>query len=980
MKQVLEQSKDDRKESNKNVEAKLRVPTEDEVVRACLEAKNEYPEFGVKRVYLYIIERRPEWQLTMRRVQRIMRSRHLTATRQNNVSQAERIAEIERPLCFPDDCVSLSRRRSQVGWVLRAAGVLGGEEDDESESDEEEKDELDPGTARVQWLERYEPTIEKTKDLIVLDRPLVAGDIVARRHDPTGPLGTVTQVQMCADVRLIHISNSDQGKSRTRSARSDLHNLKIKSIIKGIDIALIHPVGKVRNGDAVGHKRDKRWIGRVIDATYDLTVKACGFAQGQSCVLRAMHEHNKDFGRALEPREDTDYSFDELCPYFPGQRLSAPAAVWRGAHWGNKKPNGRTFTLGLRSGGRKHCIVEKVQLNHLYIDWLAFGPKASQTPPPTWVNANDIIFMPAFASTHRVGDHVTICATELLKALGETTSHMNSECCVQVVQTQTTCHVKWGEATEDHTQVMVPSLELVPRQQLGDHDFLPHDFVIPVKDDESVDKNQDEERIGVVETVDSKQRTVVVQWKDNQAREKYSVYELALHPSLNLHAGELVLRLAPGVGLTTGRVATQTEDGSIHVVQVSENVSFAEARDIATAIRLSLANNDQDNSHIDDSDGQLDGKWVGQVTTLESGFVHVTWLDGSKSIEAPTQLLPVPEARSDMDEDEDYQVDDSLADEGDYDSLEDNTASTLDDYEEALNEPETILDTSIQALPHSSMEALEESALEQEDYDDGGVEAFAVVESLPPSDHHFESTTPQQLPLPVVRKLWTQLSRNLPSGIAVRAFQSRSDLLRALIIGPEDTPYNQLLFVFDLQLPKNYPAEPPDVHYRACGVQERLNPNLYACGKVCLSLLGTWSGPGWDPAKSTVLQLLVSIQGLVLSPQPYYNEPGNEKHQGTIEGEHQSHHYNEAATLLSIKTTISLLKHPPQPLTSVIADHLRTQKFNDFINSVDNQLVSASSSSVSASEGFLRVLRKVLPQLRTTVERFIRNYPEKDTG
>ena len=44
------------------------------------------------------------------------------------------------------------------------------------------------------------------------------------------------------------------------------------------------------------------------------------------------------------------------------------------------------------------------------------------------------------------------------------------------------------------------------------------------------------------------------------------------------------------------------------------------------------------------------------------------------------------------------------------------------------------------------------------------------------------------------------------------------------------------------------------------------------CGKVCLSLLGTWAGPGWNPAKSTLLQVLVSIQSLILVPDPYFNE------------------------------------------------------------------------------------------------------------
>ena len=42
----------------------------------------------------------------------------------------------------------------------------------------------------------------------------------------------------------------------------------------------------------------------------------------------------------------------------------------------------------------------------------------------------------------------------------------------------------------------------------------------------------------------------------------------------------------------------------------------------------------------------------------------------------------------------------------------------------------------------------------------------------------------------------------------------------------------------------------------------RFNPNLYADGKVCLSLLGTWHGGDatekWDPLRSTLLQVSVS--------------------------------------------------------------------------------------------------------------------------
>lgn len=67
----------------------------------------------------------------------------------------------------------------------------------------------------------------------------------------------------------------------------------------------------------------------------------------------------------------------------------------------------------------------------------------------------------------------------------------------------------------------------------------------------------------------------------------------------------------------------------------------------------------------------------------------------------------------------------------------------------------------------------------------------------------------------------------------------------------------------------------------------RFNPNLYKNGKVCLSILGTWSGPGWSPA-NTLASCLMSIQSL-LGEKPYHNEPGYEKEK--VRGDSQR--YNE---------------------------------------------------------------------------------------
>ena len=96
-----------------------------------------------------------------------------------------------------------------------------------------------------------------------------------------------------------------------------------------------------------------------------------------------------------------------------------------------------------------------------------------------------------------------------------------------------------------------------------------------------------------------------------------------------------------------------------------------------------------------------------------------------------------------------------------------------------------------------------------------------------------------------------------------------------MIAGPEGTPYAGGLFEFDCFIPLEYPHNPPLFHLRTTGGGTvRFNPNLYHNGKVCLSLLGTWPGrpeEQWS-AKSTLLQVLVSIQSMILVELPYFNE------------------------------------------------------------------------------------------------------------
>ena len=153
-----------------------------------------------------------------------------------------------------------------------------------------------------------------------------------------------------------------------------------------------------------------------------------------------------------------------------------------------------------------------------------------------------------------------------------------------------------------------------------------------------------------------------------------------------------------------------------------------------------------------------------------------------------------------------------------------------------------------------------------------------------------------------------------------------------IIFAPDETPYSAGAFLFDVYFPQGYPRTPPKVRNGAdahqivltssqlslCttgGGKVRFNPNLYQCGKVCLSLLGTWPGKPeemWNATTSTFLQVIVSIQALIFVPDPYFNEPGYEFSYNTNEGKTCSRRYNQNIREHTVQyAMIEQLKHPP---------------------------------------------------------------------
>eukprot|EP01059_Diplonema_ambulator_P027655 TRINITY_DN4604_c0_g1_i1.p1 TRINITY_DN4604_c0_g1~~TRINITY_DN4604_c0_g1_i1.p1 ORF type:complete len:565 (+),score=180.00 TRINITY_DN4604_c0_g1_i1:867-2561(+) len=200
-----------------------------------------------------------------------------------------------------------------------------------------------------------------------------------------------------------------------------------------------------------------------------------------------------------------------------------------------------------------------------------------------------------------------------------------------------------------------------------------------------------------------------------------------------------------------------------------------------------------------------------------------------------------------------------------------------------------------------------------------------------PHAHKDSIKKEQPAPQTAVRRMKeiSTLATSLPvswnSGIFLRVDETRTDVMKALIIGPESTPYANGCFSFDIYLPPAYPQVPPKVMFMSTSNGRiRMNPNLYANGKVCLSLLGTWDGPAWKPGESTLLQVLLSIQGMILVKDPYYNEPGMGKPGDDVISEKS---FSEHIKLYTCVTgIIDQLQHPDPVFKDIVMQHFRLKK------------------------------------------------------
>ena len=130
----------------------------------------------------------------------------------------------------------------------------------------------------------------------------------------------------------------------------------------------------------------------------------------------------------------------------------------------------------------------------------------------------------------------------------------------------------------------------------------------------------------------------------------------------------------------------------------------------------------------------------------------------------------------------------------------------------------------------------------------------------------------------------------------------------ALVIGPENTPYEYGNYVFSFEFTPLFPYEPPLLRYETNDGNTRFNPNFYRSGKVCLSILNTWPGEKWSACQS-IRSILITLQ-MTMTSKPLLNEPGIE------ECNHYSYvsKYNKMIEYKNIELTIAYFNANPHSI------------------------------------------------------------------
>lgn len=867
-----------------------------------------------------------------------------------------------------------------------------------SSEDLEDMESLYGGQARS-IFSSLEETIERIDDFLLFERGFSHNDIVRLASDPSTPMGKVINVEMSVDLENIY------GCKIQNISSWDLQRIRSFSVS---DYVILGP-----------------WLGKVERIVDRVTIL---FDDGSKC------QFSTDGTEQIIPIS-TDLIDDPQYPFYPGLRVQVQSSsATTSTHWlcGVRKDKklqgtvcnvyaGLVYVDWLCCAGREKRPVPPREQDSKNLTVLSCFPHSSWQLGDWCVLPMKQSFPHGHAS-RMVKDHKQSDAS--IETRGQSPSFQSI---AVIVKTKTKVDVLWQDGSQSQG---LDSHLLFPVNIVDAHDFWADSFVL---EKGTLDDSQvlSQRKWGVVKSVDPKERTVKVKWCESsstcnsQDEEVVSAYELVEHPDYSYCLGEAVMKVDDGIfAVADGNAMTTNVDSKNLVEEKADPEAFDNGEDQSDDLRrkfLSFFGTVVGFNH-----GQVEVKWANGVTSKVAPheLYHVDPCEspaasvlGEENIQQPNEELPVKnqspgqkvmcgsDSRCVSTEKSSSKSISQMA-MGLFTSITSSLlgplcTSPVSGYQSTPHnqtpEVEAVelrnLDLDGQCLagndedvpekvtPEKIREAEEDIVLPSCSRPQASFRHFDMITDS--SDHHFVDQSGMDLQSPQVKRVWLKkvhqewsiLENDLPDTIYIRAYEDRMDLLRAAIVGSAGTPYHNGLFFFDIYFPPQYPNEPPMVHYHSGGL--RINPNLYESGKVCLSLLNTWSGSQsevWNPMSSTILQVLLSLQALVLNEKPYFNEAGYDLQIGKAEGEKNSISYNENAFLVNCRSMLYLLRKSPKHFEALVDEHFNRRCRNilsackaytqespvgqPFNHGIDEQGIHEECST-----GFKIMLTKLYPKL-----------------
>ncbi|KAF3549780.1 hypothetical protein DY000_02005407 [Brassica cretica] len=551
---------------------------------------------------------------------------------------------------------------------------------------------LEGDQIRVLWMDDTEP-VQDVNNVTVVDRGFLHGDYVASSSDPTGQVGVVVDVDMSVDLLALD-----------GSTHKDISTKELKRVR---DFCV---------GDYVVHGP---WLGRIDDVLDNVTVL---FDDGSMCrVLRAEPLQLKPVSQSsLE--EDANFPYypgqrvkatsssvfkssrwlsglwkpnrlegtvtkvtaGSIFVYWiasagfgPDSAVSPPEeqspsnltllssfthANWQVGDWGLLPSVNQSATIPLHKHVSKLRLYDsqarKADREQNKSD---LEDEASVKSEPVGITAEALPKETTVSSTSKEPAHEPwplhrkkIRKLVIRKDKRVKKKEESFERALLIVNSRTLVDVAWQDGTVEYRR---EATTLIPIETPGDQEFVPEQYVVEKASDED-DNTTEPKRVGVVKSVNAKERTASVRWlkprltaeepREFDKEEIASVYELEVHPDYDYCYGDIVVRLSPvTMALPASSKATEQDNGH----QDAEYHQEAIVRD-------------KEQNDVDMNLSEL--SWVGNITGLKDGDIEVTWADGMVSTVGPQAIYVVG-----RDDDESIAAESEASDAASWETVDD---------------------------------------------------------------------------------------------------------------------------------------------------------------------------------------------------------------------------------------------------------------------------------------------------------------------